>query len=388
VDFELSPEHRLLRDTVGAFIDRELIPLENALGPAHGPIPSDVLARLQAKTTEMGLWLLDAPEEFGGAGLDLLARCIIAEQVGRTTVVPWRSGAQIFGPEMRPVLRSCTDEQKERFLFPVLRGEKRMCFAQTEPDAGSDPGAMRTRAVREGDAYVINGTKRFISGAGQAELCQLMAVTDPEKRSRGGITCFIVELDSPGIGRTESWPIIAGEQLWELTFEDVRVPAANIIGGLGEGFDIGQKWLSEGRIRGHGARSLGVAQRALDMMIAYSQQRTTFGQPLSERQAVQFMIADSAMELRMARLLVYECAWRFDRGEDVRDLSYMVKIVGPEMATRVVDRAIQVHGGMGVSSELPLEWWYRQLRATRITEGPNEVLRWRLAKSLAAKDRS
>jgi acyl-CoA dehydrogenase len=229
---------------------------------------------------------------------------------------------------------------------------------------------------------VINGTKRFISGAGDADLAQVMAATEPEKRSKGGITCFIVPLDSPGIRRIESWPTIAGESLWEISFQDVRVPASNIIGQVGEGFAIGQRWLSEGRIRGHGARSLGVAQRALDMMLAYSQQRVTFGQPLSERQAIQFMISDSAIELRQARLLVYECAWRYDRGEDVRDLSYMVKIVGPEMATRVVDRAIQVHGGMGVSSELPLEWWYRQLRATRITEGPNEVLRWRLAKGL------
>jgi acyl-CoA dehydrogenase len=387
MDFELSEEHRVLRDVVAKFVERELIPLENQLGPAHGPIPPDVLARLQARTRELGLWLLDTPEEYGGAGLDLLTRCIIAEQVGRTTVVPWRSSSHIFGPEMRPVLRYCNDEQKERFLFPVLRGELRMCFAQTEPDAGSDPGAMRTRAVQDGDDYVINGTKRFISGAGEANLAQVMAATDPTKRSKGGITCFIVPLDSPGIRRTESWPTIAGESLWEISFEDVRVPATNIIGGVGEGFAIGQRWLSEGRIRGHGARSLGVAQRSLEMMTAYSQQRVTFGQPLSERQAIQFMISDSAIDLHQARLLVYECAWRYDRGEDVRDLSFMVKIVGPEMATRVVDRAIQVHGGMGVSSELPLEWWHRQLRATRITEGPNEVLRWRLAKGLMSASR-
>jgi acyl-CoA dehydrogenase len=388
MDFELSDEHRMLRDLVAEFVDRELIPLENQLGPTHGPIPPDILAGLQAKTRELGLWLLDTPEELGGAGLDLLTRCVIAEQIGRTTVVPWRSASHIFGPEMRPVLRYCTDEQKERFLFPVIRGEKRICFAQTEPDAGSDPGGMRTRAIRDGDDYVINGTKRFISAAGEADFAQVMAATDPEKRSRGGITCFIVDLDSRGIRRTESWPTIAGESLWEIHFQDARVPAANIIGGLGEGFNIGQKWLSEGRLRGHGARSLGVAQRSLEMMTAYSQQRVTFGQPLSERQAVQFMISDSAIELHQARLLVYECAWRFDRGEDVRDLSYMVKIVGPEMATRVVDRAIQVHGGMGVSTELPLEWWYRQLRATRITEGPNEVLRWRLAKGLMTSARA
>jgi acyl-CoA dehydrogenase len=384
MDFELSEEHRMLRDLVEDFVDRELIPLENSLGPAHGPLPLEMLEGLQAKARAIDLWLLDTPEEYGGVGLSLLPRCIIAEQVGRTTVVPWRGGGSIFGPEMRPVLRYCTDEQKERFLFPLIRGEKRLCFAQTEPDAGSDPGGMRTRAIRDGDDYVLNGTKRFITAAGEADFAQVLAATEPEKRSKGGITCFIVDLDSPGIRRTESWPTIAAESLWEISFEDVRVPAANINGEVGEGFTIGQRWLSEGRIRRHGARSLGVAQRSLDMMSAYSQQRVTFGQPLSERQAVQFMISDSAMELRQARLLVYECAWRFDRGEDVRDLSFMVKVVGSEMAARVVDRAIQVHGGMGVSSELPFEWWYRQLRASRITEGPNEVLRWRLAKGLMA----
>jgi acyl-CoA dehydrogenase len=240
---------------------------------------------------------------------------------------------------------------------------------------------MRTCAVPSGDEYVITGTKRFVSGGGEADLAQVMAVVEPAEHD-GGITCFIVELDRPGIARSESWPTIAGESLWEISFDNVRVPAANIIGGVGNGFKIAQQWITEGRIRGHGARSLGVAERALDMMIDYSRQRITFGRPLADRQAIQFMIAESAMELKMVRLLVYETAWRYDRGEEVTNASYMVKIAGPEMATRVVDRAIQVHGGMGVSSELPLEWWYRQLRATRITEGPGEVLKWRLARNM------
>jgi acyl-CoA dehydrogenase len=381
MDFNLSDELGMIQDVVRKFVDRELISLEHDLGPQRGPIPGVKLEALQAKARALGLWMLDVPEELGGAGLDLLTRCIVSEQVGRTTAIPWRTSSHVFGPEMRPVLRHCDPEQKERFLLPVLRGERRICFAQTEPDAGSDPGSMRTRAVPSGDEYVITGTKRFVSGGGEADLAQVMAVVEPAEHA-GGITCFIVELDRPGIARSESWPTIAGESLWEISFDNVRVPAGNIIGGVGNGFKIAQQWITEGRIRGHGARSLGVAERALDMMIDYSRQRITFGRPLADRQAIQFMIAESAMELKMVRLLVYETAWRYDRGEEVTNASYMVKIAGPEMATRVVDRAIQVHGGMGVSSELPLEWWYRQLRATRITEGPGEVLKWRLARNM------
>ena len=380
MDFELSEEHRMLRDLVRTFVDKELIPLENAFGPRR-EIPPDVMQGLQAKTKEMGLWMLDVPEEYGGAGLDLLSRCIIDEQVGRTALFHWHSHP-LFGPALRPVLHYCNEEQKQRFLWPVLRGEIRICFAQTEPDAGSDPASMRTRAVRDGDDFVINGAKRFITAAGESAYAQLMAATDPEKGAKGGITVFMVDLKSPGVTVTESWPNITGESLWEIALDNVRVAADNIIGELGQGFELGQKFLTEARIKAHGARSIGAAQRALDMMIDYSQQRVTFGQPLSDRQAIQFMIADSAMELRMTRLLVYECAWRFDRGEDVRDLSYMVKITGPEMATRVVDRAIQVHGGMGVSTELPLEHFYREARAVRINEGATEVLRWRLARNL------
>lgn len=383
MDFELSEEHRMLRDMVRTFVDKELIPLENALGPDREITP-DVMKSIQAKTKEMGLWMLDVPEEYGGAGLDLMSRCIIDEQVGRTSLFHWH-WYPTFGPALRPVLLHCNEEQKQRFLFPVLRGEIRICFAQTEPDAGSDPASMKTRAVRDGDDYVINGYKRFITAAGESQYAQLMAATDPEKGSKGGITCFIVDLKAKGVTVTESWPNITNERLWEISLDNVRVPAANIIGEVGQGFELGQKFLTEARIKAHGARSVGAAQRCLDMMIEYSQQRVTFGQPLSERQAIQFMIVDSAMEIRMVRNLVYECAWRSDRGEDIRDLSYMVKIQGTEMVTRVADRAIQIFGGMGVSRELPLEHFYREARAVRINEGATEVLRWRLARNLMRK---
>lgn len=384
MDFNLSDEQLLLKETVRRFVDEELIPLEAEYRPEADAMPEEYLRPLQKKAKAIGLWLLDIPKEYGGADLDLLTRCVISEELGRTVVIPYRMN-EVFGPDVRPPLLYCKGEQKEKYLYPVLNGEKRMCFALTEPDAGSDPAGMQTRAVRDGDDFILNGTKRFISGAGYAQFAQVWALTDPEKRARGGITSFLVDMDTPGVNLTRQQPTMMGDSPWEIVFDNVRVPVANVLGEVGQGFAITQEWLTDGRVRCHGSQSVGMAQRALEMMMDYAQDRVTFGKPLSERQIIQFMIADSAIEVHAARLMVSECAWRYDRGENVRDTSYMVKITCTEMASRVVDRAIQVFGGMGLTKELPLEWMYRQLRSIRITEGATEVLRWRLARNLLKK---
>ncbi len=384
MDFNLSDEQLLLKETVRRFVNEELIPLEAEYRPEAEAMPDQYLRPLQKKAKAIGLWLLDIPKEYGGADLDLLTRCVISEELGRTVVIPYRIN-EVFGPDVRPPLLYCKGEQKEKYLYPVLNGEKRMCFALTEPDAGSDPAGMQTRAVRDGDDFILNGNKRFISGAGYAQFAQVWALTDPEKRARGGITSFLVDMDTPGVNLTRQQPTMMGDSPWEIVFDNVRVPVANVLGEVGQGFAITQEWLTDGRVRCHGSQSVGMAQRALEMMMDYAQDRVTFGKPLSERQIIQFMIADSAMEVHAARLMVSECAWRYDRGENVRETSYMVKITCTEMASRVVDRAIQVFGGMGLTRELPLEWMYRQLRSIRITEGATEVLRWRMARNLLKK---
>jgi acyl-CoA dehydrogenase len=345
-------------------------------------LASDVLLPLQEKAKALGLWLLDVPKEYGGQDLGLLAQCVVQEEIGRTKALPFRTN-ELFGPIVSPLLvDNCNDNQKERFLLPLLRNEIVIGFAQTEPDSGSDPAGMRTRAVRDGDHYILNGAKRFITSGGRAHYLQVICLTDSEKRARGGITCLVVDMKAPGVQLVRQWPKMMGDKPWEIAFDNVRVPVANRLGEEGQGFALGQKWLTFGRVKGQAAWCLGVAQRALEMAMDYASQRVTFGQPLSERQAIQFMIADSAIELRAARHLVHDAAWRYDQGQDVRDESYMAKIYATEMVGRVVDRAIQIHGGVGLSKDLPLEYWYRQVRSLRITEGVTEVLRWRLARNL------
>src|SRR6187551_1307087 len=229
MDFDLPGEIQILRNTVRKFVDKELIPLERVYRhDSEGPMPEHLLKPLQQTAKAMGLWMLDVPAEYGGAGLALLPRCIIHEEIARAASLPFRS-LELFGPEVRPVLFHCNEEQKKRFLFPVIRGEKRICFAQTEPDAGSDPAGMKTRAVREGDYYRISGTKRFITGAKNANYAQVIAVTDPQKGARGGVSCFIVDMKAPGVTLERLWPTMMGDTPGQIHFENVRVPAADMI---------------------------------------------------------------------------------------------------------------------------------------------------------------
>jgi acyl-CoA dehydrogenase len=367
---ELDEFRRSLR----RFVERELLPFERR------PMGEAERAKAADNARAAGFWLMDVPEALGGQGLGMRGMAVFWHEISRTTALPARDHS-LFGPVAGPILLSLSGQQKERYLDPVLAGAKRACFAQTEPDAGSDPASMRTRAMRKGNRYIINGVKRFISHADVANFAQVIAVTDPAKGARGGISCFLVDMDTPGVRIATQHQTMMGDRPCELVFDNVELPEENRVGAEGEGFSIAQSWLNEGRIR-HGARACGVAERCLEMTLAYAAQRKTFGEPLAERQGVQWILADCFTELHATKLMVREAAAKLDRGEDARAETFMVKIYGDEMGFRVADRCLQLHGGIGLTTELPIEKFWRDQRSFMITEGPTEVLRTALAKMI------
>src|SRR5438552_13130506 len=246
MDFELPEELRMFKASLRRFVDHELIPIERQTVTAEGEeIRPEYVARFEQRARDLGIWMMEVPEEYGGAGLSLFQRAIVIEELSRTIALPAR-GEGITGPSVRAILDTLTGEMREKYLLPVLRGEKRVCFAQTEPDAGSDPGGMRTTAVRDGDHYVINGTKRFISGANKASFMQLMVATDRSKGSHGGISCFLVDMDTPGVKLGTSYQTMMRDRPWQLVLDNVRVPAEHLLGAEGQGFAPAQQSLGAG----------------------------------------------------------------------------------------------------------------------------------------------
>jgi acyl-CoA dehydrogenase len=376
MDFELPEELKLMKEQLRRFVDNEVIPIEREAydGPNLKP---EVRDRLQAKTKQMGYWNISTPVEYGGLGLGLMARVVIWEELGRSIALPARK-TSIFGPEVSPILYHLNDEQKKEYLYPVISGEKDCCFALTEPDAGSDPAGIKTTAVFDGDYYVINGYTRFITNAQHADFIQLMASTDRSKGARG-ITAFLVDIDLPGVTIVRAQPTMMDDEPCEIAFDNVRVPASKRIAREGDGFKLAQDWINTGRVR-HGARGLGVIQRCLEMAASYAKQRVTFGQPLADRQAVQWMLVDSYMDLQQLRFIVYHAAWKHERGEDIRNEAYMAKMLGDRLSFQAADRCLQIHGGIAFTKELPIEKFWRDQRSMMITEGPEEVLRMTLAR--------
>src|SRR5262245_28576424 len=249
--FDLPEEIRMLRDTVRKFVDRELIPIERT-ARTNNKLKPEVRAHLTAKARELGLAGYDVPQQYGGLGMGLIAKVTVWAELGRTIALPSR-GVDIFGPNVSPILYHLNEAQTQKYLLPTIRGELNWCLAQTEPDAGGDPGSMRTTAVRHGDHYVVNGIKRFITGDDDADYAQLIAATDRSKGSHGGISAFIVDMKSPGVRLLRAQELVVDDRPWEIAFENVKVPVENLIGAEGEGFRHAQHWLSVGRIR-HGAR--------------------------------------------------------------------------------------------------------------------------------------
>jgi acyl-CoA dehydrogenase len=383
VDFELSEEHRMLKDLVARFVRDELMPLETKVlardAAGEGArITAEEKAKIDKVTKELGLWGLDAPEEMGGADLPTVAMIGVNEEMGRT-ITPYVLPPD--SPNLRMLMATVNDEQRKLYLDPYARGETISAIGISEPGAGADPASMITRAVRDGDDWIINGRKIWTSRAAEADFTIVMAVTDKEKGARGGMSAFLVDGDNPGFKVLRRIPMIGGAFTYEVALEDCRVPASRLLGVEGQGFAPMQIRLSTRRLE-MASWCIGIAQRALDMICEYAPQRTTFGEPLSRRQAVQWWVADAAMRIKACRLMVYETAWKLDQGRDVRTDVSMIKVFGTEMAWEIVDQAMQTFGAMGMTKEMPLHLMASQVRNMRIYDGPSEVHRWVIARDL------
>lgn len=379
--FEFDEQQRMLIDVVEKFVARELMPLERAVlareaaGESAELTPEEDQPLLD-QCKDLGLWALDAPEEIGGMNLPSTVMLAIQERL-KHTITPF-----IFPPDspnLHMLLAVATEEQKARYMVPYAQGEMKSGIAISEPGAGADPAQMTTRAIREGDEWVINGRKIWVSRVPDADFVILMAVTDPDKGARGGITAFIVDKDTLGFIIERRIPMLAGASTYELVMDDLRLPHSQVLGAIGEGFAPMQKRLTVRRLE-IGAACVGIASRALEMMCVHTQQRETFGEKLSDRQAIQWWIADAATRIHATRLMVMDAAQKQDRGEDVRTEASMIKVFGTEMASEVVDQAMQSFGAMGMTREMPFALMAQRLRLMRIYEGPSEVHRMVIAR--------
>jgi acyl-CoA dehydrogenase len=378
VDFSLGDEEKAIRETARTFIRKEVMPLEQEVlrrERAHEPgLRLDELRELQGKARAFGFWGLATPEAYGGMDLPAVMQSLIWTEIGRSWV-PFR-----FGGEADNILFFANEEQKAEFLLPTIEGERISCFAITEPGAGSDAANIRMTARRDGDDWILDGEKTFITNGNDADFAIVVAVSDSGKDVRnGGSTAFLVDRSMGW--RSEFIPTMGEGGPASLVFDSVRVPARNVLGEVGQGFALGMQWIGKGRyiIPSH---AVGTAERALRMAIEHANTRETFGRPLSSNQAIQWMIADSETELEAARWLILRAAWTVDQGLDARHASSMSKLYGARMVNDVVDRVLQIHGGMGYTRELPIERWYRQVRLLRIFEGTDEMQRLIISRDL------
>ena len=367
---DLTEEQQMLRNTVREFADAEVKPLAR-----HNDESGEFPRELFRKAAELGLTGVAISDQWGGAGFDHISYTIVIEEISRACA----STGVILSVQNSlycdPIYRLGTDEQKKKFLAPYASGEKIGCYALTEPQAGSNAAALQTKAVLKGDKYIINGTKAWITNGGAADAAIVYCNTQPEKGEKG-ITALVVERGTPGfkVGKEEKKLGINATACTELSFTDCEVPVANRIGAEGEGYKVALSTLDGGRI-GIASQAVGIAQGAFEAALAYSQERMAFGKPISQFQAIQFMLADMATEIDAARLLARKAAWKQDTGQRFSMEAAMAKLYASEMATRVTNKAIQVLGGYGYSREYPVERMYRDARITEIYEGTSEIQR-------------
>lgn len=376
--WQLSDELKDLKKLTRNIVQREVRPVEDGIEFDAYTLPTEALDTIRAKARQAGLWCVASPSAYGGSEMSLLAQVVVAEEASQCRMGAYVPGGGVFGWDPPNVIYKGTEEQIQKYAVPTIAKGGKTFVAISEPSGGSDPArSITTSAVRDGDDFVLNGTKTWISAANVSDWGVVFARTSP---GRDGVSAFIVEADTPGLTMTPI-PVIRSWYPCELSFEDVRVPAENLIGEEGKGFTLAQHWLVHGRVP-YAAATLGIASAALALAIDFAKNRQAFGSTLADKQAIQWMIADSEIEIRAARGLVYTAAWKADLGQDFKFEASAAKVYATEAAGRVVDRCIQILGGMGVAKELPLERWYRELRIKRIGEGPSEVHRMVVARQL------
>lgn len=382
----------MIGELAARFVADELIPLERLViereanrGMGGDPlIPPEVEAKLKSRSQELGLWGIDVPERFGGHDMGALIKCVVTEQMFYS-ITPFTLPPD--SPNLYFLSECAKGDQIERYVLPYATGEKKSALALTEAGAGADAAGIRLKAERRDGKWLVNGEKMWISNARAADFMIVIALTDKEKGTRGGMTAFLVDKGTPGVTVPQEFPVIGGNFFgYSVNFDDVELDDAQVLGEVGNAFGPLQNRLGIRRME-CACWCLGYAQRALDMMIEQANARHTFGAPLADRQAVQWWIADSFQEIEMVKLLTYRLAWQLDQVDeisrnDIRRGASMVKVQATEMATRVIDRAIQLFGGMGLSKELPLEFMAREVRVLRVVEGPSEIHRWLVAREL------
>jgi alkylation response protein AidB-like acyl-CoA dehydrogenase len=387
IDFSIPPELEQARKVVTDVMERHVYPAEREMIDEGEGLPLPLLRSLQARVKELGFWAPHMPEEVGGMGIGVVGLALLNEIIGRSPIGPIVFGCQAPDAGNCEILhRYGTDEQKRQFLLPNVAGEVRSCFSMTEPEvSGADPTNLRTTAVLDGDEWVIDGHKWFTSGAVGSAFAIVMAKTDPRAQPHGRFSMIIVPTDTPGFEIVRAVPVMGHVRArgghCEIRYERCRVPAANLLGPRGEGFRIAQARLGPGRIQ-HCMRWLGVAQRSLELMCRHVLAREAFGGKLAEKQTIQNWIADSAAEIQAARLMTLHAAWKMDQKLDARVDVSLIKFFGAQVLIDVIDRAIQAHGAAGISGDTPLEAFYREARAARIYDGPDEVHRMVVARRI------
>ena len=390
IDFVIPDDAKEVRARVRQWVQDECIPAEKRL--AAGETLDAVLGDLRKKARAQGLWLPFIPNEHGGMGLGPLANALVQMELGQSHLGALSMNSQ--GPDdatMLTLLAHGTDFQKEKYLKPLLNGEKRICYSMTEKAAGADATGMQTRAEKDGKGnYVLNGEKWYSSSANVADIAVVMAKTNPEAPRHQQFSTFIVELPNPGYRIIRNIPTMAlhkdyqeamGAAHCEIAIEHLVVPEENLLGGEGQGFAMGQHRLGYGRLR-HGMHNVAMAQRALDLATAHVTQRSTFGKGLEDRQGVQFMLAECASQLYIARLMLMHIAYKAENGLDIRQENGIAKVFLANMVHKVVDTAIQLHGALGYSTDTPLAAWYTHIRSQRLVDGPDEVHKWITGKNV------